>query len=86
MTKGNPMTDSDFQLKLLIGIITVSFTIIMGIAGYLVKKLIDDLGTKLNTLLDDQKENGRITNDHAVKLARHELQIKYLEETIRQSR
>lgn len=77
------MADSDFQLKILIAIITVSFTIIMGIAGFLVKKLIDDLGSKLNALMSDQKENGRITNDHAVKLARHELKLEYLEETFR---
>lgn len=77
------MADSDFQLKILIAIITVSFTIIMGIAGFLVKKLIDDLGSKLNALLTDQKENSKITNDHAVKLARHELKLEYLEETFR---
>jgi len=74
------MADSDFQLKILIAIITVSFTIIMGIAGFLVKKLIDDLGSKLNALLNDQKDTNRITNEHAVRLAKHELQLEYLAE------
>jgi Tfp pilus assembly protein PilO len=77
------MTDSDFQLKILIAIITVSFTIIMGIAGYLVKKLIDDLGGQLKAISADLKDLNRLTNDHAVKLARHELKLEYLEETFR---
>lgn len=74
--------DSDFQLKLLIAIITLCFTGIFGIIGFLFKKLIDDIGTKIDKIMKRQDEFDSEQKKQAVQLARHELQIKYLEEKI----
>jgi hypothetical protein len=73
------MNESDLQLKLLIAFITLMFTIIIGIAGYLVKKLIEDMGRKLDAIIVDQKDDKRITNEHAVEIAKHKIKIEYLE-------
>jgi hypothetical protein len=68
------MTD-DVQLKILIAIITICFTAIFGLMGYLAKRLIDDIKNNLENLRNEMKDSNRIQNDHAVKIAEHHIHI-----------
>jgi low affinity Fe/Cu permease len=74
------MLSDDFQLKLIIAILTVCFTGIFAIGGFLAKKLIDDIGTKLDTLVKKQEGHDQSITTIKVQQKEHEMDIKHLKE------
>ena len=78
-----PELSDSVASKLLLVIITLCFTAIIGLIGYLAKKLIEDIGNNIKSLVLKFENQDQKINNHSVQLAQHQLQIEYIQEKIK---
>jgi len=77
------MNDNDFQLKIIITLITLSFTGVCAIGGYLVKRLIDDISIKIDKLGNKHEVYEAAAVEVRVQQKEHQMDIIFLKDKIR---